>query len=250
MHHESRGPRASPTRSATPWKNADGKPATATQYHAQDGLGRYRYSYKHPGSAREEYVDENGRIQGSYSYRDPNDEKLSMKYYADDTGFHVKRAVLPDLAARAPRDEPAVAAIKAAHIRLWRSMWERAAAASIGAPIDPNEPPREEYVPLPEEIAPLDAESQSRWKTRCRRPLSPTSRRKYDSAQYEPAQYEPSANEPDEPIVPIYPGAPDAPAQPVSSAPKPLPRRPAVRGRRIGLHNARRTPTGASGASA
>ena len=62
-----------------------------------------------------------------------------MTYYADDTGFHVKRAVLPDLAARAPRDEPDVAAIKAAHMRLWRSMWARAAAASVGAPYDPLE---------------------------------------------------------------------------------------------------------------
>ena len=59
-----------------------------------------------------------------------------MTYYADDTGFHVKRAVLPNLAAQAPRDEPDVAAIKAAHIRLWRSMWARAAAASVGAPLD------------------------------------------------------------------------------------------------------------------
>ena len=59
-----------------------------------------------------------------------------MTYYADDTGFHVKRAVLPNLAAMAPRDEPDVAAIKAAHIRLWRSMWARAAAASVGAPLD------------------------------------------------------------------------------------------------------------------
>lgn len=46
-----------------------------TQYHGQDGLGRYRYSYRHPGSRREEYVDEKGRVQGSFSYKS-DDGKL------------------------------------------------------------------------------------------------------------------------------------------------------------------------------
>ena len=52
-----------------------------TQYHAQDGLGRYRYSFRQPGSAREEYVDENGRVQGSYSYDMPNGERWSSDKY-------------------------------------------------------------------------------------------------------------------------------------------------------------------------
>ncbi|KAF0301298.1 Cuticle protein 7 [Amphibalanus amphitrite] len=135
----SQGPEGFAYESSHPVLDAYGALTTATQYHAQDGLGRYRYSYRQPGSTREEYVDENGRIQGSYSYEMPNEEKVSLTYYADDTGFHVKRAVLPNLAAQAPRDEPEVAAIKAAHMRLWRRMWARAAAASVGAPYDPLE---------------------------------------------------------------------------------------------------------------
>ena len=49
-----------------------------TQYHGQDGEGRYRFSYRQPSSTREEYVDENGRIQGSYSYEMPDGEAAEV----------------------------------------------------------------------------------------------------------------------------------------------------------------------------
>lgn len=85
----------------------------------------------------------------------PAEDDISMSYYADDSGFHVKRAVLPPLAARAPRDEPLVAAIKAAHVRLWRQMWLRAATLSVGQPL-PEDTPELMVPPLPPVLPPAD----------------------------------------------------------------------------------------------
>jgi len=204
----------------------------ATQYHAQDGEGRYRYSYSHPGSSREEYVDETGAVQGSYAYRSDTDEELSMSYYADDTGFHVKEARLPDLAALAPRDEPLVAAIRAAHIRLWSQMWARAAAASVGQPLGPSEPLPESYVPLMMGgVAPLESDVISA-DDGADEPLvadeAPDAEYSVEdasavviTAEEGPALDDP-ALQPFGALVPTFPGAPGAWPQAVSDAPRPL----------------------------
>lgn len=57
-------------------------PLTATNYQTAD-------------SARQENVDQNGNIQGQYSYVDPNGKTITVKYTAGKDGFRVEGDHLP-----------------------------------------------------------------------------------------------------------------------------------------------------------
>lgn len=57
-------------------------PLTATNYQTQD-------------SARAENIDQNGNVQGQYSYVDPNGKTITVKYTAGKDGFQVQGDHLP-----------------------------------------------------------------------------------------------------------------------------------------------------------
>ncbi|XP_011303416.1 uncharacterized protein [Fopius arisanus] len=76
---------------------AMGYPATwpASQYHAQDPSGSYRYGYSSPHQAKME-SRANGVTQGGYSYIDANGILQTVAYTADDVnGFRILASNLP-----------------------------------------------------------------------------------------------------------------------------------------------------------
>ncbi|XP_063976729.1 uncharacterized protein LOC135162323 [Diachasmimorpha longicaudata] len=77
---------------------ASGYPAAiwpASQYHAQEPSGSYRYGYSTPHHAKTE-SQVNGVTQGGYSYIDANGILQTVAYTADDAnGFRIRASNLP-----------------------------------------------------------------------------------------------------------------------------------------------------------
>jgi hypothetical protein len=68
----------------------------SSQYHAQDGLGRYSYGYVGPLSSKSETKSADGVTTGGYSYIDANGVLQTVNYVADAVhGFRVAATNLP-----------------------------------------------------------------------------------------------------------------------------------------------------------
>ncbi len=93
----------------------------ATQYHAQDELGKASFGYAHPGQAATNLRDGFGNQIGSYAYINPEGKEVRVSYTADSRGFRVQSNNLPvapvaNLVAPVQvQDTPEVAAAKADH---------------------------------------------------------------------------------------------------------------------------------------
>lgn len=65
------------------------------QYHSQDELGRFAYSYDDINSAKVESGIAGKDVSGQYSYVDANSKLQTVRYTADDQGFRVAATNLP-----------------------------------------------------------------------------------------------------------------------------------------------------------
>ncbi|XP_034238911.1 uncharacterized protein LOC117643884 [Thrips palmi] len=66
-----------------------------SQFHTQDGAGRAVFGYSTPDQVRVEARSGDGRVRGSYSYRDPTGKIVKVNYWDDGDGFHVAGNTLP-----------------------------------------------------------------------------------------------------------------------------------------------------------
>ena len=93
-----------------------GTPYVGGQFHSQDELKQYSFGHHGGPSTRVETRDYLGRTHGSFAYVDPNGDVQMRKYAAAPTvGFKVAASDLPV-------DTPAVASLKAAHEKSFRTI--------------------------------------------------------------------------------------------------------------------------------
>ncbi|CAG9560149.1 unnamed protein product [Danaus chrysippus] len=97
----------------------------AKQFHGQDGLGAYGYGYETPESAKVENRVRSGNVQGSYTYRDGNNELIKVRYWSDGTGFHQEDNI-PKVVLKPVEEAEDVRQARLAHEKAWQ---EAAAAA-------------------------------------------------------------------------------------------------------------------------
>lgn len=115
---------------------------TASQWHAQDGLGSYSYGYQGGPSAKSEIKTLDGITQGSYSYVDANSQLQTVNYVSDALGFRVAATNLPTSPVddgKAPEpveDTVEVKAAKAEHLAAFEKVknGENSQVAPLEAP--------------------------------------------------------------------------------------------------------------------
>ncbi|KPJ15866.1 Cuticle protein 6 [Papilio machaon] len=102
----------------------------AAQFHGQSGRGDYAYGYRTPESAKVEDRAGSGDVQGSYVYKNNNDQLVKVRYWADSQGFH-QEDNLPKVELKPAEETPEVRAARLEHERAW----QLARAASLLAPL-------------------------------------------------------------------------------------------------------------------
>ncbi|XP_013134426.1 PREDICTED: uncharacterized protein LOC106100198 [Papilio polytes] len=115
----------------------------AAQFHGQSGRGDYAYGYRTPESAKVEDRAGSGNVQGSYVYKNNNNELVKVRYWADSQGFH-QEDNLPKVELKPAEETAEVREARLAHERAW----QLARAASL-------------HAPLPQEYEPAASEVQS-----------------------------------------------------------------------------------------
>ncbi|XP_045534275.1 uncharacterized protein LOC106709933 isoform X2 [Papilio machaon] len=113
----------------------------AAQFHGQSGRGDYAYGYRTPESAKVEDRAGSGDVQGSYVYKNNNDQLVKVRYWADSQGFH-QEDNLPKVELKPAEETPEVRAARLEHERAW----QLARAASLLAPLP------QEYQPAASEL--------------------------------------------------------------------------------------------------
>ncbi|XP_044755186.1 uncharacterized protein LOC123314130 [Coccinella septempunctata] len=94
-------------------------------YHSQDWRGQYTYGYATPMITRNEVRNMDGTTVGGYSYMDSNGVLQTVQYKSDPIhGFQVA-------ASNLPQDLPDVAAAKAKHLALFRTIQENHAVGAV-----------------------------------------------------------------------------------------------------------------------
>ncbi|XP_045126394.1 cuticle protein 7-like [Portunus trituberculatus] len=107
-----------PLNAPEPPMPAVGTPFVGGQFHAQDELKQYSFGHWGGPSTRVETRDALGRTKGSFAYVNPKGDVHVRKYAAAPAmGFKVAASDLPD-------DTPAVASLKAAHEKSFRTIKE------------------------------------------------------------------------------------------------------------------------------
>ncbi|XP_077302096.1 uncharacterized protein LOC143922637 [Arctopsyche grandis] len=109
----------------------------ASQFHGQDGLGAAAFGYSAPESSRLENIEANGQVKGAYTYRDPFNQLIQVKYWADGEGFHHEDNI-PKVELKPVEETHEVREARLAHAQAWE---EAAALARL------NPDPNGEYVP-------------------------------------------------------------------------------------------------------
>lgn len=104
----------------------------ASQFHGQDGLGRYMFGHTDNNQARLEARNANGDVRGSYKYLNGDGEEITVEYWADTLGFHQKDNI-PIVPLVPVTDTPEVQAARLEHERAWKE-----AAIAAKAYIDPK----------------------------------------------------------------------------------------------------------------
>lgn len=104
----------------------------ASQFHGQDGLGRYMFGHTDNNQARLEARNANGDVRGSYKYLNGDGEEITVEYWADSLGFHQKDNI-PIVPLVPATDTPEVQAARIEHERAWKE-----AAIAAKAYIDPK----------------------------------------------------------------------------------------------------------------
>lgn len=102
----------------------------ASQFHAQDGLGRSMFGYSDWNQGRLEARNANGEVRGSYQYVDPYGEDVVVNYWSDRLGFH-QMDNRPKFVMSPVTETPEVQAARAAHEKAW-------AAAAAAARVNPD----------------------------------------------------------------------------------------------------------------
>ncbi|XP_037044493.1 uncharacterized protein LOC119080320 [Bradysia coprophila] len=102
----------------------------ASQFHAQDGLGRSMFGYSDWNQGRLEARNANGEVRGSYQYVDPFGEDVIVNYWSDSLGFH-QMDNRPKFVMSPVTETPEVQAAREAHEKAW-------AAAAAAARVNPD----------------------------------------------------------------------------------------------------------------
>lgn len=109
-----------------------------SQFHTQDGAGRAVFGYSTADQVRVEARSGDGRVRGSYSYRDPTGKVVKVNYWDDGDGFHVAGNSLPSESdvPEPVTETPEVAAARLQHESLHAQALQSALLAGNGEETD------------------------------------------------------------------------------------------------------------------
>ncbi|XP_052120758.1 uncharacterized protein LOC113204539 [Frankliniella occidentalis] len=109
-----------------------------SQFHTQDGAGRAVFGYSTADQARVEARSGDGRVRGSYSYRDPTGKIVKVNYWDDGDGFHVAGNSLPSESdvPEQVTETPEVAAARLHHENMHAQALQAALLAGNGEETD------------------------------------------------------------------------------------------------------------------
>lgn len=115
----------------------------ATQYHSQDGLGGFTYSYSNPQSSKTETKSIDGVTRGAYSYIDPEGRLQSVEYTSGVDGFRVAATnlpVAPRIQMQPLKDTPEVMEARHQHMAVVEQVKSRTAEHLPAVNADPIAP--------------------------------------------------------------------------------------------------------------
>ncbi|KAK3926253.1 Cuticle protein 6 [Frankliniella fusca] len=113
-----------------------------SQFHTQDGAGRAVFGYSSADQARVEARSGDGRVRGSYSYRDPTGKIVKVNYWDDGDGFHVAGNSLPSESdvPEQVTETPEVAAARLQHEHMHAQALQAALLAGSGSWEESDQP--------------------------------------------------------------------------------------------------------------